>query len=544
MDSQRNLLLVALLFVSFIIWQEWQADNTPQQNVQNTQKNLNSITDNNILQAEKTDQGKHIIVNTDVLSLTINTSGGDIEQAKLLAYRKTLESTLPFPLLETTPSFIYQAQSGLTGKHGPDNPANGKRPIFRAQQEHYTLLNGQNEIRLPLTFTDKYGSIYTKTFVIQRNNYAVNVEYNIDNKRSTPIELNMFAQLKQTTTIPKHRDTGNNNFALHTFRGAAYSSDRIKYQKHNFDKHDTLNIITQGGWIAMVQQYFAIAWIPVTQSNNTFYTANPEKNLFTIGFKSMPIIISPGTQKQLHATIWIGPELQEQMAKLATHLDLTVDYGWLWFISQPLFRMLKTIYLFIGNWGFSIIIITFIVRGIMYPLTKAQYTSMAKMRMLQPKIQKMRECLGDNKQLMSQKMMALYKSEKVNPLGGCLPLIIQMPIFLALYYMLIGSVELRHAPFALWIHDLSAQDPYYILPIIMGITMFYIQKISPSTAPDPIQQKIMTCMPVIFTIFFLWFPSGLVLYYIVSNLMTIIQQQLIYSALEKNGLHSCTNQKH
>ncbi len=222
---------------------------------------------------------------------------------------------------------------------------------------------------------------------------------------------------------------------------------------------------------------------------------------------------------------------------------MTVDYGWLWFISQPLFKLLKWIHSFVGNWGFSIIIITFIVRGIMYPLTKAQYTSMAKMRMLQPKIQAMRERLGDDKQRISQEMMALYKAEKVNPLGGCFPLLIQMPIFLALYYMLMGSVELRQAPFALWIHDLSAQDPYYILPILMGVTMFFIQKMSPTTVTDPMQQKIMTFMPVIFTVFFLWFPSGLVLYYIVSNLVTIIQQQLIYRGLEKRGLHSREKKK-
>ena len=231
------------------------------------------------------------------------------------------------------------------------------------------------------------------------------------------------------------------------------------------------------------------------------------------------------------------------MAAIAPHLDLTVDYGWLWFISQPLFKLLKFIHSFVGNWGFSIIVITFIVRGIMYPLTKAQYTSMAKMRLLQPKLAAMRERIGDDKQRMSQEMMALYKAEKVNPLGGCLPLVIQMPIFPALYYMLMSSVELRHAPFILWIHDLSAQDPYYILPILMGITMYFIQKMSPTTVTDPMQQKIMTFMPVIFTVFFLWFPAGLVLYYIVSNPVTILQQQLIYRGLEKRGLHSRDKKK-
>ena len=246
---------------------------------------------------------------------------------------------------------------------------------------------------------------------------------------------------------------------------------------------------------------------------------------------------------EVNATFYSGPKVQSELKDLAVGLNQTVDYGWLWFISQPLFKLLKFIHSYLGNWGFSIIAITFIVRGIMYPLTKAQYTSMAKMRMLQPKLQAMRERIGDDKQRMSQEMMALYKAEKVNPLGGCFPLLIQMPIFLALYYMLMGSVELRHAPFILWIHDLSAQDPYYILPVLMGVTMFFIQKMSPTTVTDPMQQKIMTFMPVIFTVFFLWFPSGLVAYYIVSNLVTIIQQQLIYRGLEKRGLHSREKKK-
>jgi len=458
-------------------------------------------------------KGKKITVTTDVLSLTIDTQGGDIQQANLLAYPDTLGSKKSFQLLESTPNFVYQAQSGLTGKNGPDNPLNGHRPVYSVKQSHFVLPEGQNELQIPLTFTDKNGLVLTKTFILKRNDYAIRVLYRINNASSTPLEFNFFGQLKQNTQLPKHRDTASSNFALHTYRGAAYSSKEDKYKKYSFsDIEDAnLNITTQGGWVAMLQ--------------------------------SLPVLVNPGELKELSATLWVGPELQDKMAVIAPHLDLTVDYGWLWFISQPLFKLLKFIHGFVGNWGLSIILITFIVRGIMYPLTKAQYTSMAKMRMLQPKLTEMRERIGDDRQRMSQEMMALYKSEKVNPLGGCLPLIIQMPIFLALYYMLMGSVELRHAPFILWIHDLSAQDPYYILPILMGLTMYFIQKMSPSTITDPMQKKIMNFMPVIFTVFFLWFPSGLVLYYIVSNLVTIIQQQLIYRGLESRGLHNRDKKK-
>ncbi|MDB6373222.1 membrane protein insertase YidC [Photorhabdus bodei] len=539
MDSQRNLLLIALLFVSFLVWQAWEADKNPQPTtVQATQQTDMPSSENQAVPGSG--KGKLITVKTDVLSLTINTRGGDIEEADLLAYPDTLGSNQPFKLLETTSAFTYQAQSGLTGKDGPDNPMNSERPLYTAAQDSYVLADGQDELRIPMNFVTKNGIVYVKTFVLKRGEYAISVDYHIHNTTEKLLQMTFFGQLKQSVELPKHRDTGSSNFALHTYRGAAYSSDDTKYKKYSFSdiEGESLSVTTKGGWIAMLQQYFATAWVPVANETSTFYTAALGKEMAAIGYKSAPISVAANSEKTVSSTLWIGPEIQDEMAAVAPHLDLSVDYGWLWFISQPLFKLLKFLHGFIGNWGFSIIVITFIVRGIMYPLTKAQYTSMAKMRLLQPKLAAMRERIGDDKQRMSQEMMALYKAEKVNPLGGCLPLLIQMPIFLALYYMLMGSVELRHAPFAGWINDLSAQDPYYILPLLMGVTMFIIQKMSPTTITDPMQQKIMTYMPVIFTIFFLWFPSGLVLYYIISNLVTIIQQQLIYRGLEKRGLHS------
>ncbi|EOC1334929.1 membrane protein insertase YidC [Cronobacter turicensis] len=548
MDSQRNLFVIALLFVSFMIWQAWEQDKAPKPQVQQTTQTTTTAAGSAASQGvPASGQGKLITVKTDVLSLTINTRGGDIEQALLLAYPKELGSSEPFQLLETTPNFIYQAQSGLTGRNGPDNPNNNQgRPLYNTERDTYVLADGQDELLIPMTFTDAAGNAFTKTFALKRGQYAVYVGYDVKNASTQPLEVSSFGQLKQTIDLPSHRDTGSNNFALHTFRGAAYSTPDEKYEKYKFDNiadDENLNVNAKGGWVAMLQQYFATAWVPASNVTSNFYTADLGHGVAAIGYKSEPVQVQPGQTAKLASTLWVGPEIQDKMAQVAPHLDLTVDYGWLWFISQPLFKLLKWIHSFLGNWGFSIIAITFIVRGVMYPLTKAQYTSMAKMRLLQPKIQAMRERLGDDKQRMSQEMMALYKAEKVNPLGGCFPLLIQMPIFLALYYMLMGSVELRHAPFALWIHDLSAQDPYYILPILMGATMFFIQKMSPTTVTDPMQQKIMTFMPVIFTVFFLWFPSGLVLYYIVSNLVTILQQQLIYRGLEKRGLHSREKKK-
>ncbi|CCK10831.1 Inner membrane protein translocase component YidC, long form [Cronobacter sakazakii 680] len=531
-----------------MIWQTWEQDKAPKPQVQQTTQTTTTAAGSAASQGvPASGQGKLITVKTDVLSLTINTRGGDIEQALLLAYPKELGSSEPFQLLETTPNFVYQAQSGLTGRNGPDNPNNNKgRPLYNTERDTYVLADGQDELVIPMTFTDEAGNAFTKTFALKRGQYAVYVGYDVKNAGTQPLEISSFGQLKQTIDLPSHRDTGSSNFALHTFRGAAYSTPDEKYEKYKFDTiadDENLNVNAKGGWVAMLQQYFATAWVPASNVTSNFYTADLGHGVAAIGYKSEPVQVQPGQTAKLASTLWVGPEIQDKMAQVAPHLDLTVDYGWLWFISQPLFKLLKWIHSFLGNWGFSIIAITFIVRGVMYPLTKAQYTSMAKMRLLQPKIQAMRERLGDDKQRMSQEMMALYKAEKVNPLGGCFPLLIQMPIFLALYYMLMGSVELRHAPFALWIHDLSAQDPYYILPILMGATMFFIQKMSPTTVTDPMQQKIMTFMPVIFTVFFLWFPSGLVLYYIVSNLVTILQQQLIYRGLEKRGLHSREKKK-
>ncbi|VFP79537.1 membrane protein insertase YidC [Candidatus Erwinia haradaeae] len=548
MHSQRNFFLVIFLLLSLIIWQAFQIHNISQSLPTDVIRDTNKI-DRNFLNTETLHgsiNNKVITVKTDVLSLKINTQGGDIEQAALLNYSDKLGSSNPYILLESNPEFLYQAQSGIINTDNLGNILNDMQPLYISNQEHFELLDNQSELRIPLTFVAKNNLTYIKTFILRRGSYAISVDYHINNMTAKPIDIAMFGQIKQTINLPENRNTNSKNFALHTFRGAAYSSSQNKYEKYSFDsilENKNLYIMTMNGWVAMLQQYFATIWIPKTIGNNTLYTHNLGNGVVAIGYRSAPVTIAPGSKQQLLATLWIGPEIQDCMASIAPYLELTVDYGWLWFISQPLFQLLQFLNRFINNWGFSIVLITLIVRIIMYPLSKAQYTSMARMRILQPKIQEMRERLGNDKQRMSQEIMELYKMEKVNPLGGCFPLIIQMPIFLGLYYMLIGSVELRHASFILWIQDLSAQDPYYILPLLMGITMFFIQKFSPTNTTDPIQQKIITFMPVIFTIFFLCFPSGLVLYYIISNLVTLLQQYIIYGDLEKRGLYDRENKK-
>lgn len=533
MEQQRNLFLIAFLVVTFLVWKAWTDDKL------RVEQQAQTVASQQVTQdIQDAKDASLVTVITDTLRLTINTNGGDIIEAALLNYPESLGSTQPFNLLTTQSNYLYQAQSGLIGKDGIDT--NAGRAQFTVTQPEFILKDGQDELVVPMSYQAANGSTFTKTFTFKRGEYVINVDYKINNSTANPIELSLYGQLKQSVSLPQGREGESNNFALHTYRGAAFSSSEDKYKKYSFkDIEDaSLNIDTQGGWVAMLQQYFATAWIPPADQKNTFSSQiDKERGIASINFVGTPVTIDAGANHTFSAKLWVGPELQEQMQGVAKYLDLTVDYGWLWFLSQPLFHLLKFIYGFVGNWGFAIIGITFIVRGLMYPLTRAQYTSMAKMRMLQPRIQEMRERYGDDRQAMSQAMMALYKQEKVNPLGGCLPVIIQMPIFLSLYYMLMSSVELRHAPFIFWIQDLSARDPYFILPILMGVTMFVIQKMSPTTVTDPMQQKIMTYMPVVFTVFFLWFPAGLVLYYSVSNVVTIVQQQLIYRGLEKRGLH-------
>lgn len=531
MELQRNFFIFAFLFVSFLLWQAWQSQ------LLSTNKN-NETTNSSFHFNHEKKQKNQIIIQSDVLRLVINMYGGDIEEATLLNYKDKLNSPKYLKLLETTSDFIYQAQSGLVGKDGPDNSINNTRPLFFAKKNFFKLEDKEHKLRVPITFIEKDGVIYTKNFVLKSGKYDVEVEYEIYNPNNKNLELNFFGQLKQSIKLPKNRDIYSGNFALQTFRGAAYSSSNEKYEKYKFDdivNDKNLQITTKNGWIAMLQQYFVVAWIPeISSSSNMIYTSYIDNNIAVIGYKSSLINISPHSKYIIKSKLWIGPEKQNEMALVAPNLDLTVDYGWLWFLSQPLFKLLSFIHNIIGNWGFSIILITFIMKGITYPLTKAQYTSMSKMRELQPKINELKKNFGHDKQRMSKEMMSLYKKEKINPLGGCLPVFIQMPIFLSLYYMLIASVELRHAPFLFWIKDLSDQDPYYILPIVMGITMFFIQKTSSNNnISDALQQKIMNFMPVIFTFFFLWFPSGLVLYYIVSNLVTIIQQKIFLSNFKK-----------
>ncbi len=539
MDSRRGLLVIALLFMSFIVYQQWQLDyHTPkpvatEQTVKSTSDVPASSTGSNAVIATDTQvKGKVITLENDVFRLKINTLGGDVISSELLKYDAELDSNMPFVLLQNTPEHVYIAQSGLIGKDGIDTKAG--RADYQVEGENFKLADGQNELIVPLVY-QKEGVTYRKIFVLKRGEYDIAVNYEINNQSDKTIEVEPYGQLRHTLV------DSSGNVAMPTYTGGAYSSSETNYKKYSFSdmENANLSVNTKAGWVAVLQHYFVSAWIPNQDADNQLYTLTDKaNNIGSIGYRGPVVAIQPNTTEKLSSKLWTGPKLQNEMGQVADHLDLTVDYGWAWFIAKPLFWLLTFIQQLVHNWGVAIICVTLVVKAILYPLTKAQYTSMAKMRMLQPKLQEMRERFGEDRQRMSQEMMKLYKDEKVNPLGGCLPLLLQMPIFIALYWTFMEAVELRHAPFFGWIQDLSAQDPYYILPILMGASMFLLQKMSPTPVADPMQQKIMNFMPLIFMVFFLWFPAGLVLYWLVSNLITIIQQQLIYRGLEKKGLHT------
>ena len=536
MESQRSLLFIALMVVTYLLFSQWQEQNAPiaaptsiSQNQSGQNANADFVPESSDAQISSVKSSetsaKLINVTTDTFTLKINSQGGDIVEVKLLKYDTEQGNGIPFTVMQNG-NQKYIAQSGLTGANGIDRLIKG-RPIYTTAQTDYELIN--DSLIIDLVFNDVSGMTVTKRFTFNKNSYSVNVEYIIDNNTANSVSVQMYGQLKQSTMV----DTGGG--MLPTYRGAAYSTSEERYEKYDFDDIQDANLTkaTVGGWVAMLEHYFVSAWVPKAEESNQIYTSYSNNFEAVIGFKAPAIIIDAGQQGSTSAIFYVGPKDQEVLEKIADNLDLTIDYGFLFMISQPLFWLLLTIQSFVTNWGVAIIIITLIVKGGMYPLTKAQYTSMAKMRDLAPKMAQLKERFGDDRQKMSQATMEMYRKEKVNPAGGCLPLLLQMPIFLALYWVFLESVELRHAPFFFWIQDLSAMDPYFVLPVLMGASMYVMQKMQPMTIQDPMQQKIMQYMPVVFSIFMAWFPSGLVLYWLVSNLISIAQMKIIFAGIAK-----------
>ncbi|WDT86160.1 membrane protein insertase YidC [Alteromonas sp. 009811495] len=553
MESQRSFLIIGLALVSFLLWQQWQKDYGPQlvepaaqEQTQQTAQGVPSFEDVNSEEVPSGDAAapsaqvatasqntsRIIEVKTDTLDLRIDLLGGDVVSADLLKFPVKQGSDIPYSLLRSG-NGLYVAQSGLTGAQGPDADKVVGRPVYNTSSEFYEMTG--DTLVVPLTWKNSAGLSVTKTFTFTKDSYEIDVSYTVENGTASNATVQPYAQLKQVMAFED-----DSNMFMPTYRGAAYSTEDDRYQKLTFDdiEDENLRVTTKAGWVGMLEHYFVSAWVPPQDATNSLYSRNQNNRYAVVGVLAPSATIAAGDTQTLSSTLYLGPKDQDSLAQIARGLDLTVDYGFLWWISKYLFALLQFLHSLVNNWGVAIILITIVVKGAMYWLTKKQYESMARMRNLAPKMQQLKDRFGDDRQKMSQAMMELYRKEKVNPMGGCLPLLLQMPIFLALYWVLMESVELRHADFVLWITDLSVKDPYFVLPILTGASMYLLQKLQPTTITDPMQQKIMQWMPVAMSVFFLWFPAGLVLYWLVSNVITLVQAKMIYASMEKRGISS------
>ncbi|MFT5032263.1 MAG: YidC/Oxa1 family membrane protein insertase [Bermanella sp.] len=552
MDIQRTLLIAAIAVLSFMLVTEWgnfrqQDTSTPVASQPSSNPSVPTIENRDFVaedipqlpgtapEAElpKANSDQQITVSTDVLRLRLDLRGGDVVYAALPKHFAKIDTPdKPFVLLEHSAAREYIAQSGLIGQDGTDTREG--RPEFSTDKTSYTLADGQDELTVTLAYAPSRELTIYKHYRFKRGAYTAELDYEIDNRSDKPWQAALFTQLKRDSSEdPTVQDSG--AMGMQPFLGVAYRTSEDPFQKLKFDKmrDKPLKLEMTGGWIAIVQHYFLSAWIAPAENQNLFTTSVTRSGDNIARYTSQAETVAPGTTGHFKATLYVGPKDQYSLEEISPGLDLSVDYGWLWWIAQPLFWILTQIHKLLGNWGLSIIGVTLLVKIVFFQLNATAFRSMANMRRVQPKLLALREQHGDDRQKQSAAMMELYKKEKINPLGGCLPILVQMPVFISLYWVLMESVELRHAPFFGWIQDLSAMDPYYILPLIMGVSMFIQQKLNPPP-PDPMQAKVMQWLPVIFTFFFLFFPAGLVLYWVVNNVLSITQQYIITRSIEKN----------
>ena len=468
----------------------------------------------------KTKQQRYLKVLTDLFEIKINLEGGVLEEAKLLNYKKSLEINQPIVLLSSESPDFYVADSGIA--FGPQLDRIHK---FTSEKEQYQLEEDQDSLTLTIS-SRKAGIVVHKIFTFYRGKYEIKVEHEISNRAKIACDGHFYAEISR-----QNSGTSAGLFKLSTYLGAAVSSEDKPYEKISFAELESIYKNkggwirnTKGGWIAMQQRYFLTAWIPEVAEEYRYF-GKLKDQVYTVGLVGSKLEVLPGESRRIETKLYLGPEIASNLSPLAKGLDRTVDYGWLWIISVGLFWLLKGLYQLVGNWGAAIILITLLIKLAFYKLSESSGRSMAKMKELMPKLQALKDKYGDDRAKLHQATMDLYQREKVNPmnLGGCLPMLIQIPFFIALYYVLVNAVELRQAPFIFWIKDLSVQDPFYVLPILMGGSMLLQQRFSPSTL-DPAQAKMMMVMPVVFTFLFATFPAGLVLYWLANNLLSLLQQ--------------------
>ena len=548
MGNQRILLYFTLFFIIYMIWAQWQVTYGPQpvpmadSNIsgqetldggQIPQADISEITSEaqavtSDFDKKVTSTGQRIKVITDVLNVEIDTKGGSITSVMLRQYSEHAETPDENFILVTDAKVNYMiAQSGLVSANKDSAPSHNA--IFQSEKSEYRLAEGLDTLDVPLYWENENGVKVKKVLRFKRDDYVIDVDYFIT-AGNEPWKGSDYLQIIRSTP---QKESGNK--FIYTYTGGVVYNDEIKYEKISLDDIADENFDQQlkDGWLAMIEHHFLVAWIPQAGKDNLYFTRyNRNKDLYTIGTRTASTTIEAGQTAEIQSRLVVGPKLQNRLEEIEPGLDLTVDYGVLTIIAKPLFWLLNFYDGIFDNWGWAIIFLTITVKAVFYKLSEMSYRSMAKMRKVAPRIKKMKEQYGDDRQAMSKAMMDMYKREKINPMGGCLPILVQMPVFISLYWVLLESPEIRHAPFILWLTNLTDKDPLFILPVLMGISMFIQQKLNPAPV-DPIQQKVFQIMPFAFTIMFAFFPSGLVLYWVVNNILSITQQYIITRRIDK-----------
>lgn len=530
MDFQRVFLFVIFSLSIFLLWEGWQREHNPAPQVLSAastpvaSQSLSSSGKSIALPAAAPTQkmaqnGQKILVETDFFNAEISTIGGDIRRIELLKHSDTVDKNKPFVLFQNDEGHTYIAQSGLLGPGLPTH-----NTVFNAQATSYELTAGKESVEVRLLSDSESGVKIAKVFVFHRSSYMIDVRYEIENPTADSLTPSAYYQLVRDDIQP----VGGTMF-VPTYTGPALYTEHEKFQKVDFasiaKNKANMPKPADNGWAGMLQHYFVSAWLPKDNVQREFYTKKLDGNLYSVGLIVPVATIEPGKTGVISVPLYAGPA-QSSLDNIAPGLGLTVDYGFLTIIAKPLFWLLTVIHEWVQNWGLAIVILTILIKLVFFPLSAASYRSMAKMRVVAPKLAKIKEQYGSDRESLNRAMMDLYKTEKINPLGGCLPVLIQIPVFISLYWAILSSVEMRYAPFFGWITDLSRADPYYILPIIMGLSMVIQAKLNP-TPPDPMQAKLMQIMPVAFSIVFFFFPVGLVLYSVVNNVLSIAQQWVI-----------------
>lgn len=568
MDTQRLIALIVFSFSSLLLWDAWQKHNAPKAAAPAAQTQLATAnkpetgatsvpTPTTSLGSPVTTAGSaatsqafpesarpqaggesgSILVRTDTMEIELGRRGGDIQRVTLLKHFSATDKTKPLTLLQPKEGHYFVTQTGLLGGLANHNSS------WVATADRFEMKPGDAALEVRLTNTDSPGVEIDKVYRFKAGSHAIDVSQEIRNKSDQPVNATGYFQFLRDGNPPEGEAAQNNPMTgVATFTGPAVFTNEKKFVKVSFSDIDKGKqehpVKASDGWLALVQHYFVSAWLPKQGVEREYFTRKVSDKFYSAGVILSAGTVAPGQSGAINISLYLGPQIQDTLKTLAPGLDLVVDYGWLTVLAAPLFWVLQFIQGFVGNWGWSIVLLTILIKAVFYPLNQKAGMSMAHMKAVAPRIQQLQQRYGDDRAKLNQAMMELYRTEKINPLGGCLPILIQIPVFIALYWVLLAAVELRHAPWAGWITDLSVPDPYYILPLIMAVSMFVQTKLNPPP-PDPVQAKVMLFMPLIFSIFFFFFPAGLVLYWTVQNLIGIAQQWWINRVVEKQ-----TQQKH